>query len=209
MNDDEADLVLRATAGDRAAIQSLLTRHHDDLVAHVANKVPADLQAVLAADDVCQEAYITVFQRVGTLRDPSAPAFRSWLRAIVERKLVDAIRALRAQKRGGGRRVAGELQPPDVSSVVQLLDLVAVHERTPSRSIARREMLADLQGALDSLRPDYRQAVRLHYIDGLSVADTAQRMERSAGAVGMLCNRGLRELARLIGDPARFLSRGA
>jgi hypothetical protein len=32
-------------------------------------------------------------------------------------------------------------------------------------------------------------------------------MGRSEGAVLMLCNRGLRQLAEIIGDPAKFFSR--
>jgi DNA-directed RNA polymerase specialized sigma24 family protein len=47
----------------------------------------------------------------------------------------------------------------------------------------------------------------LHFIECLSVAETAERMGRSDGAVLMLCNRGLRQLAKIVGDPAKFLSR--
>jgi len=164
----------------------------------------AFLQGVLAAEDVCQEAYVAVFQQIGSLRDHSARAFSSWLRAIVERKLIDAIRALRAQKRGGGRQVGGEAA--DVSSVIELLDIVAVHEQTPSRSAARRELISGVHAALRQLSEDYQEALRLHYIEGLSVGGTAERMGRSPKAVVMLCNRALRQLARVIGDPVKFLS---
>jgi RNA polymerase sigma-70 factor (ECF subfamily) len=207
MNGNESELVAQAAAGDRAAIQQLLTRHYDRLVAIIEEKVPADLQGVLAADDVCQEAYVAVFQQIDSLRERNARAFRSWLQAIVERKLVDAIRALRAQKRGGGRQVGGAAA--DVSSVIELLDIVAVHEQTPSCSAARRELISGVHKALGELKADYREALRLHYIEGLSVAGTAERLGRSPKAVVMLCNRALRQLARAIGDPVRFLSRDA
>jgi len=207
MDDTESELVAQAVAGDRAAVQRLLTRHHDRLVAIIEEKVPADLQSVLAADDVCQEAYMAVFQQVGSLRDHSARAFRSWLQAVVERKLIDAIRALRAQKRGGGKQ-AGDPEAA-VSSVIELLDVVAAHEQTPSRSAARRELVAGVHTALEELKEDHREALRLHYIEGLSVAGTARRMGRSPKAVVMLCNRALRQFARAIGDPGKFLSGNA
>ena len=209
MDDIESGLVSQAAEGDRAAIQRLLIRHHERLVAVIEDKVPADLQGVLSADDVCQEAYVAVFQQIGSLRDRSSGAFRSWLRAIVERKLVDAIRALRAQKRGGGRRAEPGVPETDVSSVIELLDIVALHEHTPSRSVRRRELISGVHAALDKLKDDHREALRLHYIEGMSLADTAQRMGRSPGAVVMLCNRALRQLADRIGDPAKFLSRDA
>jgi RNA polymerase sigma-70 factor (ECF subfamily) len=204
MDDTESGLVAQAVAGDRTAIQRLLTRHHDRLVAIIEEKVPADLQGVLAADDVCQETYVAVFQQIGSLRDRSTRAFSSWLRAVAERKLIDAIRALRAQKRGGSKQ-AGDPEA-DVSSVIELLDVVAVHERTPSRSIAARELIVGVRAALRDLKEDHRNALQLHYIDGLSVAETAERLDRSPGAVVMLCNRALRRLGRAIGDPARFLN---
>ena len=200
-------LVAKATAGDRAAIQQLLLLHHDRLVAAITKKVPADLRGVLAASDVCQEAYIAVFRQITSFQPHNERAFHRWLLTIAERKLVDAIRTLRAAKRGGGTH--GKLGQVDAvaSSVIELLDVVAVNERTPSRSAAHREMVLAVQNALGELKEDYREALRLHYIESLSVAETAERMGRSDGAVLMLCNRGLRRLAEVIGDPARFFSR--
>lgn len=201
------ELLAAAITGDRAAIQQLLVAHHDRLAAAVAAKVPADLRSVLSADDVCQEAYVAVFQRVTSFQPHSERAFQRWLATIADRKLIDAIRMLRAAKRGSGRRVEAAGADGGASSVVDLLDMVAVHERTPSRSAAHRELVAKVQDALDALKDDYRDALRLHYIESLTVAETARRMGRTDGAVLMLCNRGLRRLAELIGDPERFFSR--
>jgi RNA polymerase sigma-70 factor (ECF subfamily) len=202
-------MVAKAVEGDRAAIQSLLTRHHDRLAAMIESRIPADLQGVLASEDVCQETYVTAFQQVGSLRDRSAAAFGGWLRAIAERKLVDAIRALRAQKRGGGRLVSPAGRDAAVSSVIEVLDMVALSEHTPSRSVQRRELITGVHDAMAELKDDYRDVLRLHYIEGMSVADTAEKMNRSPGAVVMLCSRALRHLADKIGDPAKFLSRDA
>ena len=208
MNDLESELVSQAANGDRTAIQRLLTRHHERLVTVVEGRIPADLQGVLSADDVCQEAYVSVFRQIGSLRERSAAVFGSWLRAIVERKLVDAIRAARAQKRGGGRQ-ARRGSDLNVSSTIELLEIVALDEHTPSRSARRREMIGVVHKALDELKQEYQVALRSHYIEGMSVAETAERMGRSPGAVVMLCNRALRQLADRIGDPTNFLSHDA
>jgi RNA polymerase sigma-70 factor (ECF subfamily) len=66
-----------------------------------------------------------------------------------------------------------------------------------------------VQDALDDLKEDYGEVLRLRYIQSLSVAETAQRMGRTDGAVMMLCHRGLQQLEEVIGDPSRFFSRGA
>jgi RNA polymerase sigma-70 factor (ECF subfamily) len=204
----ERELLSQAVKGDHAAIQQLLLLHHDRLVVNIENKVPADLRGVLAADDVCQEAYVAVIRQITSFQPHDEQAFERWLVTIAERKLVDAIRTLRAAKRGGGRQVHAGRVDADTSSMVELLDILAVHERTPSRSAAHRELVLEVQNALDQLKEDYRNALRLHYIQGLSVAETARRMDRSDGAVLMLCNRALRELAETIGDPTRFFSHG-
>ncbi len=209
MDEAESGLVEQAVGGDRAAIQRLLIRHHDRLVAMVEARIPADLQGALAADDVCQEAYVCVFQQIGSLRERDARAFRSWLQAILERKLIDVIRAARAQKRGGGRHPAIKTERPDISSVADLLDLVAIDERSPSQSAAQRELFGQVHAALTGLKEAYRDVLRWHYLEGLSVAETAERMGRSPGAVVMLCMRALEQLGQVIGDPARFLSRDA
>ncbi|MBI4716173.1 MAG: sigma-70 family RNA polymerase sigma factor [Planctomycetes bacterium] len=197
MSEPESELVAWAARGDRAAMQRLLIRHHERLLNHINDRVPADVRGLLSAEDVCQETYVAMFQQITTLRDRSARTFASWLQAIAERKLIDAVRALRARKRGGTGRAAGRAAA-DVSSVIELLDLVAVDEHTPSRSLARRELIAGVRAAIDELKEDHRAALRLHYLEGRTVDETARRMGRSGGAVVMLCHRALRQLARVL-----------
>jgi RNA polymerase sigma-70 factor (ECF subfamily) len=205
-SDSETTLVALATTGDRAAIQQLLMLYHDRLAAVIRPKIPADLRGTLSAEDVCQEAYVAVFRQMTSFHPHDERAFQRWLHTIADRKLVDVIRRQRARKRGGGKAAltSGDDQ---VSSVVELLDVVAVHERTPSRSAAHRELVLTVQGALEKLKDEHRDALRLHYIQALTVAETAERMGRTEGAVLMLCNRGLRRLGEVIGDPTRFFSR--
>ena len=205
----EQELVSQASAGDRSAIQELLLLHHHQLVATIEKQVPADLRGVLSADDVCQEAYVSVFRQITSFQPHDEQAFERWLRTIADRKLVDMIRTQRAAKRGGGKRVDARYTRDDTSSMIELLDVLAVHDRTPSRSAAHRELVRIIQDALDGLKEDYREVLRLRYIQCLSVAETAQKMGRSDGAVMMLCNRGLQRLEKVIGDPSRFFSRGA
>ena len=91
--------------------------------------------------------------------------------------------------------------------LVEILSLLAVSSRTPSRSVARMEAMQAVQTAMDALDEDYRTALRLRYIDGLAMNDVARGMGRSEGAVAMLCQRGLARLRDTLGDPANFLSR--
>ncbi|HNQ23587.1 MAG TPA: sigma-70 family RNA polymerase sigma factor [Phycisphaerae bacterium] len=203
----EDDLIALAQAGDELALRRLLLLHHDALCAVVDRKIPPDLRSTLAVEDVCQEAYILAVRELAMFESRGPDSFFNWLLTIAERKLIDAVRKQRAAKRGGGQRALDLSAPVDATSVVALLEQVAVHEHTPSRSAADHELTAAVQTALAELEEDYRTSIRCRYIEGLSVAETAERMGRSPGAVRKLCSRGLLRLAESLGDVSRFFSR--
>ena len=89
-------------------------------------------------------------------------------------------------------------------SIVEWLDLLAAHERTPSLSAAGHEAAALVEGALAGLKDDYREAIRLRYVEGLCVAEAAARMNRTEGALCLLCHRALRRLRETLGSSALF-----
>jgi DNA-directed RNA polymerase specialized sigma24 family protein len=50
-----------------------------------------------------------------------------------------------------------------------------------------------------------RLALRLRYLEGLTVAQTATRMSRTEGAVCLLCHRALKQLHTVLGSSTEFL----
>jgi RNA polymerase sigma factor (sigma-70 family) len=92
------------------------------------------------------------------------------------------------------------------SSVVMLLDLMAASGRTPSRTIARREAHQAVEAALKVLPEDYREVVRLVYLEGLAVAQAAERMGRTERAIHNLCYKAKRRLREMLGSGSRYLS---
>ena len=119
---------------------------------------------------------------------------------------MDAIRAQRAAKRSGGRVAVEEPTRSQDDSMIALIEMLAVHERTPSRSAASHEAVAAVQAGLEQLKDDYREVIRLRHIEGLPMAEVAERMGRSQGAAQMLARRALEQLSDAIGDPSRFFS---
>jgi RNA polymerase sigma-70 factor (ECF subfamily) len=205
----EQKLVKQAVAGDGAALEGLLLAHHDRLAAALRAKLPRQTRERIGVEDVCQEAYVAAFRQIRRFRPKGDDAFFRWLLKIAERKLLDSGRRDNAARRGGGRGKLENRRSEAMSSVVDLLELLAVHERTPSRSAAGHEAVAALQTALDGLKDDYGRALRMRYIDGLPVEKVAQRMGRTPRSVHMLCYRGLRKLRELLGPAEHYLSRKA
>lgn len=204
--DDEQRCLARAVAGDVGALERLLVLHYDRLAAALAPKLPNELRGLVNADDVLQEAFVVAFREFPGFEPRGPGAFEAWLLAIAQHRLLDIVKAQRAAKRGGGRAALPAHAGSPGDSLVGLLELLEVHERTPSRSVAGREAIRAVQVAMAGLKAEYREALRLRYVEGLRVAETAQRMGRTDRAVHMLCHRALQSLREALGRSSQYFS---
>ncbi len=198
-------LIHRAVEGDGDALETLLLAYFDRVVADVASRIPDDIRGAISAEDVVQDAYIVAFQRIGEFESRGAAAFFAWLRKIAEHRLLDASRALRAAKRGGGWDRAADVEAED--GIIAALEMLPGHARTPSASAATREAVTALQAALDALHPHYRDALRMRYIECQPVAVCAARLQRTEGAFHMLLGRALAALRAQMGESVRYFTR--
>jgi RNA polymerase sigma-70 factor (ECF subfamily) len=121
-----------------------------------------------------------------------------WLRRILANNLQDEIRKYRAQARSVDRErsLEGAL---DASSL-RIERWIAAEQSSPSLHAIRREGALRLANALSRLPDDQRRAIELHHLQGLTLAETAQTLERTKGAVAQLLFRGLRKLKELLRD---------
>ena len=83
--DPDAELVIAAQRGDRAALDALLAQYLPLLY----NIVGRALNGHADVDDVVQETMLRVVRSIGDVRDPAA--FRSWLVAVAVRKIRDHV----------------------------------------------------------------------------------------------------------------------
>lgn len=209
MSDDATNLLKRAIDGDELALTLLLQRMRGDLVAWLTCHIPGAFASQVDAEGAVQDAHVEAFRNIGRLRAESLTDFDRWLRTIAIHKLRDQLKRARAAKRGGGQTpVTGSARAVDYEdSMVGLFELVASGGRTPSRSVARLEVIAGVQQALAGLPEQYREAIRLVHVEGRSAADAARLLGRTERGVHGLVRRGMAELRRGLGDLERFLSR--
>lgn len=184
-------------------LRSEFERQKPALRWYVEDRVPRELRAVVAPDDVLQEIWIAASKGISTLRSPHSVG--PWLRRIAERELVDALRIARSRKRGAGQT----FRPGDGdrSSFIGLLGKVPAEQRTPSSEDAAREVNEAVHEALAELSPEQRRAIELYHLKGLSREEVASLMRRSGSSVNSLLYRGLRVLKMVLGSADKFFSR--
>jgi RNA polymerase sigma-70 factor (ECF subfamily) len=187
-------LAAQAVHGDDSALAALLRRHERRLLAFFRARQSSDL-AGHAAEDLVQETLLTAARKITEFRVQSeGAAFYRWLVGIGRHKLSEARRAAGAKKRAAVREL-GSRQP-------------AAGWTSPSLGAARGEAASHLAEALDELPERQAEAVRLRYLEGRSVAETAEALDSSEASVKALVGRGLRALAghlRGFSDSARDL----
>ena len=168
-------LVLRAQAGDRAALEPLLA-HAEGLLRPYAMLMLRDADA---ADDVLQDVLLVIYRKLATLREPRA--FATWARRIASREIFRALRGLRAHQ-----QLHDELPPdlPDNSDPPNPPD----------------DLLQRLPGLLERVSPASRAVLALHYIDDLSLDETATVLDLAVGTVKSRLAYGLATLRRVLAE---------
>jgi RNA polymerase sigma-70 factor (ECF subfamily) len=190
---------------DFAQLQQGLVARAGVLHAYIQKRIPQRYQSALAPEDVLQEVWVSAHKRRSAFRPRGPNALEKWLWSIADSRLIDALRACRAAKRGGDRRF---VQRPGFrsSSLTDLFDRVRSPEATPSRTLSAKEAVHAVQIALASLPDARREAIRLHYLDGMSAKEIAGRMDRSKAAINSLLCHGLRQLRSRLGQAEKFFS---
>ncbi len=205
MDDRDDSLLERAVEGDGDALAALLERHAPAVRHALAGAIPARWQAVLTLDDVMQQAYAEAFGAIRRFALREGHTFEDWLVVIARRTLVDALRGLGAEKRGGDRpRITASA--PGGDSYISLLDVLGVTTTTPSRAAARCEGSDAVRGAIDRLPETQRLVVERYDLQGRTAEEIASEIGRSVGAIYMLRARAHRALCDIMGAPQAYLS---
>jgi len=173
-------------------------RVHEFVTHHIPDRMKADI----LAEDVLQEIWSAAFRSCTELREEVPNAFERWVFTIARHKVTDAIRRVRAKRRGGSLGIAYR----DESSFQTLADRVTGRQRSPSSEESARESVRAVRTALHMLPAEYRQVITLAHIEGRPQAEVAEIMNRTPAAINSLLFRALRKLRANMGTAARYFS---
>lgn len=157
------------------------------------------LQGKIDLSGIVQQTLLEAHRARAHLAAQDQPQRTAWLRRILGNNLRDEIRKAGAARRDVGRERSLEGELAESSS--RLEAWLAAQQSSPSQRAMREEQLLILADALAQLPPDQRQAVEMHHLQGLPLAQVARTLQRDKGAVAALLYRGLKKLRALMQDP--------
>ncbi len=166
-----------AQRGDALAYERLL----EELLPFVRGLVRARIGDDANAEDVMQEVLLSIHTARHTFQ--AGRELEPWVRTIARNAVIDALRRRTRQRaRDGGVDAADLAEDPN------------------ARASAEAEPLPrSLERALEALPTVQREAVMLLKVEGLSVAEAAQRAKTTPGALKLRAHRGYLALRDLLG----------
>jgi len=156
------------------------------------------LRGKLDASDVVQQTVLQAHERREQFQGHTEEEWIGWLRVILANVLSGSLRAYNTGAREIGRERSLDQRFEESASRVEAW-LIA-EQSSPSVRASRHEELIRLASALSLLPADQREAVELHHLQGKTVAEVGELMERSRPAAMGLIFRGLKRLREILNE---------
>ena len=186
--EDEAEasrliaLVELARSGDADAFGLLYDHYHTSVYRFLYYRVGS----VALAEDLTSETFFRALRSMGSFRWQGKD-FGAWLMTIARNLATDHFKAGRTRL---------EYATEDMGAHDSVTD-------GPEDSVLASLTNDALLGALKELPTEQQECLVMRFLQGLSIAETAQVLGRSDGAVKQLQLRGVRNLAKLLPEGLR------
>ncbi len=182
--EQERRLVQRLKQRDPNAMMELYERYGRLLYSIVLRAVNDSA----AAEDITQEAFLRVWNRVGSFEEEKGN-FEGWLVTVARNRAFDYLRVVR--------------NAPEVSSI-NLTDLERSSLFSTDESQADRFAAEDaVRNALNGLNDEQRQVIELTHYEGMTQTEIAGKLRKPLGTVKGLVRSALKSLRSTMASSAR------
>lgn len=183
MNEDF--LIKKAKKGDSAAFSALMEQHFA-MIYNLALRMSGNPDD---ASDLTQEAMIKLFKNIGAFEGKSK--FSTWVYRVAANTCLDELRKIKRKK---AVSLDAEYETEDGSVGYEAEDTAP----TPDVSAERSELKSIVAKAVSRLGEEYRTAVILRDINGLSYTEIAEVIGCSVGTVKSRISRGRANLKEIL-----------
>ena len=167
MKNDDVTLIQCVLAGDDLAFANLVRKYQKQIHALVYRKI-GDFHI---AEDITQEAFLQVYQKLETLEDPMR--FSKWLYVIADRLCIAWHRKNRLQTES--------LEDSDISEIeTEAYSRFAAMQNAQFSVEARRDLVEKL---LAKLSESSRRVITLHYFKGMTCTEISDFLGVSEGTI--------------------------
>lgn len=166
----DEELVDKSQTGDLQAFEELVCRYERKIYT-LAYRMTGNYHD---ANDLAQEAFLRAFQAIKGFRGDSS--FSTWLCRI-------AANVCRDELKKRYRTPVDYLDEEISFGEQEVKKQVPVDEPGPAELYEKHELQRELQALIDTLTPEYRVAIILRDIQGLSYEEIAEQLECSLGTV--------------------------
>ncbi|MEG9437805.1 sigma-70 family RNA polymerase sigma factor [Edaphobacter sp. HDX4] len=173
----DEELLLQIRNGNKDAL-SLLFQRHGRAVFHVAQRILKDNSE---AEDLLQELFLFVFQKARFF-DPAKGSAVSWIIQMTYHRAIDRRRYLGSRQHYGMQELKEDLHP-------------ASRQVSINEVVAGRELLSKFR---ERLTEEQRQTLELHFFEGYSFQEIADKTGQTYGNVRNHYYRGLGRLRSFI-----------
>ena len=192
-----SEAAVRGDSDPDRQLSDRLADHLTDLEHYVSRRLGDRLRVRESVGDVVQSVCRHVLAEGDRLDYRGEDAFRGFLRTCARHKIYQKNEFHGADKRDHRREIGSERY----TRGARLAEL-AQTSQTPSRVLMRADRIAEMLLAIEKLPALYRDAVRMHRLEGLRSAEIAERTGSTPGAVRNQVYRGLAMLAMSMRDRA-------
>lgn len=183
-------LVERVKRGDREAFAPLFEKHRARLAVLIHYRLGEELRRTADVDDILQETFLKAYRALEQFDYRAPGSFMSWLATIADHVIADLARSQGRQRRHAAQmlRFRSESNPggPEPAD-----------SETPSRLLVQNECVQALVEKLSLLPADYRQAILLAKVEGLTTEELGERLGKTKEAAALLLHRAIKRFRLL------------
>ena len=178
---NETELIEQLKRGDETAFKAIVEQWQD----MVYNTILGIVQNETEAEDLAQDVFIKVFEKISSFKGDSK--FSTWLYRIATTTALDHLRSKKRKKRSGFLQGLG-------GGSDEKEEIPDFHH--PGVSLDNKERAAVLFKAIEALPENQKAAYTLHKLEGLSYRDVSEVLDTTVSAVESLMSRANQNLRK-------------
>ena len=191
---DEYDIVLKASKGDKIALEYIIKKYKNFV------KAKAKSYFLIGADkeDIIQEGMIGLYKAVRDFDASKTNSFKGFADICITRQIITAIKTATRQKHIPLNSYISLNKPVyDEESERTLLDIIATSIVTdPEELIISKEELKHIESKMNELLSDLELQVVEYYLNGKSYQYIADKLKRDVKSIDNALQRVKRKLEK-------------